>query len=110
MIYSYQEPTLMLIYGAGFTVIYALFFFMYLHAERNAESLELTPTELFITTSNKWAHFFMVLIGLTTIIIAYLLPPENAGISGFFYLLIPVTHTAWYSYRGAKERKMLKRN
>jgi len=107
-IYNYQQPTLMLIYGLGFVVIYTLFFLMYLHAERCAVSLELTPRELYMTRSYKWANFILVCIGLTAIIMAYILPTDYAGTSGFIYMLIPVSHTIWYTIRGKKERRMRK--
>lgn len=106
MITSDQEPTLMFIYGAGFTIIYFLFFLMYRHAAKNAKALELSPKELFITITNKWANLFMLSIGLIAIAIAYLLPPHMAGVSGFTYIVIPMVITLWYSYRGRKERKL----
>ena len=48
-----QTPKLMTIYGAGFGIIYLLFFFMYKHALRKKETLQLTPIEIFDTKTRK---------------------------------------------------------
>jgi uncharacterized membrane protein len=108
MIYASQQPTLMLIYGTGFTVIYILFFLMYLYAEKKGELLELKPYELFITRTVKWANFILIIIGLMAITLAYILPAADSGNSGLIYILIPITHTFWFTYRGRKTRRLYK--
>lgn len=106
MIYDSQQPTLMMIYGVGFSIIYFLFFLMYWHAGRNAKALGLNKRELYMTYTCLGDNFIMLLIGLIAIATAYILPPAIAGNSGMVYISIPLALTIWYSYRGRGERKL----
>jgi len=106
MIYSWQQPMLMMIYGAGFTVIYTLFYLMYLHVEKNADALELTPRERFITRTTTWSNFQLIVIGVIAFAAAYLVPVAYAGYTGYIYLIVPVKRFLWRNYRSKKEKKL----
>jgi uncharacterized membrane protein len=105
MIEPGQIQLLMLIYSAGFLVIYILFFLMYRHAERQADELELTPRELYETQTNKYINLICMGVCLIAISVA-LIAKERAGMSGFVYCSFPIVYSTWYSYRGKKRRKL----
>ncbi|MDB4924963.1 TMEM175 family protein [Mucilaginibacter sp.] len=100
-----QSTSLMLIYGLGYSVIYALFYLMYLNAQRQAKHLELTPREQFETKTISSINLISALIGVLAMIIALLLPTKTSGLSGFVYFLIPICYSFWFSYRGKKGRE-----
>lgn len=108
MMSAVQTPTLMIIYGAGFTFINLLFWLMYLNAKKRSIQLKLTPIEIFKTNTAAYIYFFCMLIGVTAMLMAWLLPLEYSGQSGFIYFLIGFAYFFWYSYRGRKERKLFK--
>ena len=108
MIFDQQVPTLMMIYGAGFSVIYLLFALMHFNALKYKNELEMKPEEIFETQTLAYINVIGVGIGVTSITLAALLPLEYTGISGFAYFLIPIAYWLWYSYRGKKGRKLYK--
>lgn len=101
-----QVQTLMYIYGGGYTIIYIIFLFMYLHAYHKRDELELTPTEIYDTKTRMWAHLILVLIGALCVFTAFLLPVERAGSSGFVFFLIAPAFTIFHSIRGKKRRNL----
>jgi uncharacterized membrane protein len=105
MIRPGQIQSLMLIYSAGFIVIYILFFLMYRHAEKCAIELELTPGELYETRTTKFINLICICICFTAISFA-LIFPDKAGLSGFIYCSFPVAYSTWFSYRGKKRRQL----
>lgn len=106
MIHPGQTRSLMLIYSAGFVAIYTLFYLMYLHAQKFAKELELTPSELYETKTLTNINLICVSICVLAIILALILPTNAAGASGFVFCLFPVAYSFWFSYRG-KKRRML---
>lgn len=105
MIRTIQVPTLMLIYGAGFTIIYLLFFFMYANAKRYAKELNLNAKELFETETIIFLNLICASVGAIAMLLAWLLPLEYVGYSGFFYCTIGFAYWIWYSYRGRRAKK-----
>ena len=101
-----QIPELMFIYGAGYVSIYLIFFFMYLHASRKKEDLELTDKELFHTKTRMWAQLILVFVGLLSVVTALLLPPERAGLAGFIYFIIGPAFTIYYTIRKKQKRRL----
>lgn len=108
MIFDRQVPTLMMIYGAGFSVIYLLFALMHFNALKHKNELEMKPAEAFETQTLAYINVIGICIGLTSITLAAMLPLQYTGISGFAYFLIPVAYWLWYSYRGKKGRRLYK--
>ena len=96
MIRGAQIPTLMLIYGTGFTVIYMLFFLMYANAKKHAKELKLDPIELFETQTIIYLNFTCASIGVIAMLLAWLLPVEYSGTSGFFYCTIGFAYFFWF--------------
>ncbi|MEO8712188.1 MAG: TMEM175 family protein [Parafilimonas sp.] len=103
-----QVPSLMYIYSAGYIIIYLLFFFMYLHACRKKDELELTAIELHDTKTRMWAQLILVMIGLLCVFTVSILPVERAGSAGFVFFLIGPVFSIYFSVRGKKRRKMQK--
>ena len=101
-----QVPLLMYIYSTGYIIIYLLFFFMYLHAYRKKSELELTAIELFDTKTRMWAQLILVIVGILSVSMATLLPPDRAGSAGFVYFLIGPAFSIYHSMRGRKRRKL----
>jgi hypothetical protein len=101
-----QVPELMYIYSAGYIIIYLLFFFMYLHASRKKDELELTAIEFYDTKTRMWAQLILVLVGILSVIAASVLPIERAGSAGFAYFLIGPAFSIYFSVRGKKRRKL----
>ncbi|CAN5313592.1 hypothetical protein BH11BAC6_BH11BAC6_17930 [soil metagenome] len=121
MIFSYQiygaehspiemkatdNSTLMLIYGTGFILIYLVFFLMYLHALRKKEMLNLTIIEIYDTKTRLFANLILIIIGIVSIIISKILPPEKAGIAGMIYILIGPAFSVFHSIRGRRRKKI----
>lgn len=107
MISITQMPALMLIYGAGFTAINLLFYLMYATAKKHAIDLKLKPVEIYETQTVIYVNLTLTLIGVTAMLLAWLLPVEYSGMSGFTYLLIGFAYWFWYSYRRKMARKKL---
>ncbi|MDN3549799.1 TMEM175 family protein [Mucilaginibacter aquaedulcis] len=105
MIKDEQVQSLMLIYGAGFFVIYLLFYLMYRNAQKQANELELSKEELFETITVTNINLICMIICIVGMLLAFVLP-KYAGPTGFIYCLIPLAYTFWYSYRGGKQRKL----
>ncbi|MBA2250675.1 MAG: DUF1211 domain-containing protein [Chitinophagaceae bacterium] len=99
---------LMMIYGAGYMLIYILFFFMYLHALAKKNILQLTAIEIFETRSQLFKYVILVCIGGVSLIFAQLLPPEQAGFAGFAYMLIGPALSIFYSRRSKQKEKLRK--
>jgi uncharacterized membrane protein len=106
MISTTQMPTLMLIYGAGFTAINLLFYLMYVKAKKKAKDLKLKAVEIYETQTVIYVNLTLTLIGVTAMLLAWLLPVEYSGLSGFFYMLIGFAYWFWYAYRAKKARKI----
>jgi len=100
-----QGPSLMIIYGVGYVIIYFIFLLLYLHAHRNRVSLQLTTLELFDTRTTVFSQVILISIGGLSILSALLLPAEKVGLAGFVYGLIGIALSIYYSIR----RKMRKR-
>ncbi len=80
--------SLMIIYGLGYTTIYTILTFLYVHALRKRHAMRLSPMEVFDTRTMLYAHLTMVLIGICVVILAALLPSKQAGLAGMFLFAI----------------------
>jgi uncharacterized membrane protein len=99
-------PTLMLIYGSGYILIYFLFSLMYLHAINKKIQLQLTEPEIFDTRTKIYKNMILIIIGLISVIITLNLRPELTGSAGYVYFLIGPAFTIFYRYRTARKRKL----
>ncbi len=93
-----EIPQLMMIYGAGFALIFLLFVLLYLNAYRQRQRLDLNPVEVFETRQMILSNLLLTGIGLLSIAIAGLGGPTYTGLSGWTYLLTAPTimlHRRW---------------
>ncbi|MBI2427671.1 MAG: DUF1211 domain-containing protein [Ignavibacteriales bacterium] len=104
---NHQWPTMMVAYGIGFIVIYAIYFFMYLHAYRQREHLELTATELVHTKGEMAGHCANCCIGLISISLVIFGGPGMAFYSGMMYWLIGPAQGIIGYRRGKNIRSLL---
>ncbi len=110
MITTYQNSDFMIIYGTGFTAINFLFYLLYSNAKKYANEIKLNKKEIYYTQTVRYINLISTFIGVGAILIAMLLPVENAGESGFFYFTIPLAYIAWFIYRGKRSIKIFKAN
>jgi len=106
MITEVQTPTLMLIYGAGYTCINLLFYLMYANAKKRAHELKLTAIEIYETKTLTYLNLLLVLVGVIAMLLAWLLPTEIAGLSGYFYSTIGLVYFFWHMHRSKKARRI----
>jgi uncharacterized membrane protein len=99
-----QGPSLMIIYSAGYLVIYLLFFLMYKNAESRAADLELTPKELYETQTTSYINLINMLIGAIVILAVLIVPARLAGACGFIYFITGPCYGFWYGFRGKRSR------
>ncbi len=102
-----DSPKLLIIYGVGYVLIQALFFFMYVHAYKKRKSLELTPLEVFDTKTFMYAKIVVICVGLLSVFVANTLPPNKAGYAGMIYILIGPAFSVFHGYRGSRKRKLM---
>lgn len=99
-------PKLMVIYGAGYISIYLLFSFMYIHAFKKRDQLQLTATEIFDTKTKIYKNAILIVIGFLSVTIALLLEPMRAGLAGFAYFLIGPAFSVFFRYRNKRKKKL----
>jgi len=87
-----EWPALMVIYGAGFVVVFGLFALMFRHAHALRDELGLTPHERYLTWQSVRESVIMVGFGAASIVLALLGHPAIAGWS--YALIGPVQAVA----------------
>lgn len=90
---SENMTLLMTAYGAGATLIFMAMAWLYRHAYKKREELELDEYESFATKVSLWQNVLMSLIPFLSTITAFFHPfghgALNFGIAGFVYMLYP---------------------
>ena len=96
----------MLLYAGlgGFAAIYLLLAALYWNAWRQRSELALNVVERILTKGFLIDHAAQAAVGGLACVVALLLPPSKAGLSGYVYFLIGVTKTVVGSRVGAKAR------
>jgi uncharacterized membrane protein len=99
-------PKLMVIYGSGYISIYFLFSFMYMHALKKRDELQLTSSEIFDTKTKIYKNAILIVIGLLSVMITLFLEPRRAGLAGFVYFLIGPAFSIFFRYRSQQRKKL----
>jgi uncharacterized membrane protein len=99
-------PKLMAVYGTGYVFIYLLFLLLYSHALKKATELELLPVEIFDTKTKLYKFYILIAVGVLSVIVAFLVAPDKAGIAGFVYILIGPALSVFYTRRERLKRKL----
>ena len=106
MIEQGQSATLMVVYGAGFFLVFLCFALLYAHAYRRRMQLELNEGEVFDTISGLEEHLIESGIGLLAIIVAILIGNRSPLLSSMPYWLIGPVMAIHGGRRGKKRRRM----
>lgn len=102
-----QGPALMVIYGVGYTAVFAVFFLLYLHAYRQREALELTPLERLKTRASLTGALCVGWVGLLSIALVWIGGERWTGVAGWVYFLASLSSTAHGIWFGRRERRLL---
>lgn len=98
----------MILYGVGLILIFALYAALYAHAYRRRKDLALGPLDIVRLENSKRAHLLVMAIGMLSVAIA-VTNAEWAPIAGFSYFLIGPALT-WNGFRSGKaEAAVLKK-
>jgi uncharacterized membrane protein len=104
-----QIPTLMIIYGLGYASVFLVLSLMYVHAWRLRKALELNEVEMYITRRSLVDNLAMVGFGLLCALLAWMLPPQRAGLAGFVFAFIGIYFTVAGRIMGARQRQIYER-
>jgi beta-lactamase class A/uncharacterized membrane protein len=88
-------PTLMAVYSLGFVVLFISFALLYWHAWRRREALGLTEEERMMLKSSLGHHVISISVGLTSVVLALILPVRWSWIAGPWYALMGPLHGWW---------------
>ena len=98
--------TLFIIYGLGFAGIFAVFFFLYVHALRQKEELELTALEVHDTWTAMIMYSSYIGIGLLSALLGATLSGFALNWAGWTYFLLgPVS--AYIGFKRGSQRHNL---
>jgi uncharacterized membrane protein len=100
-----QIPLLMIIYGAGFVAVQAIFVIMYLRAYRLRADLELDALELSVTREEIQGFLINAAVGLLSMCFAVLVSPFMIALSGYTYLLLFPLQTINGRVMGARRKR-----
>ena len=107
---SSNMTLLMTAYGAGATLIFMAMAWLYRHAYKKREELELNEYETFATRVSLLQNLLMSSIPFMSTMIAFLHPfghgALNFGIAGFIYMLYPPVMIT-FGYRVRKKTRAL---
>jgi len=99
-----EARTLFVIYGCGYAAVFFVFALLYLHAWKKREELVLTDLERLRTWHSLIDHSAMVVVGLVSALLAWLLPLRWVGMAGYFYFVIAAYHTIAGTLLGRRDR------
>lgn len=105
MVEGNQMGTLMLIFGAGYVAVFAIFILLHLHAYRKRLELELTRIELFDTRNSIQESALNCCIGILSMCIA-VFGGRYAMLSGPVYMLVGVVLTIHGTLMGKQRRRL----
>jgi len=103
-------PDLLMIYGAGFVAVYAVFTLMYLNAYRQREALELNELERFDTLSQLGSTLLLVGIGVVSILLASFRSPPACFASAGMYWMIGIAMAVYFTISGRRRRRLEQRH
>lgn len=106
---SEQVPLMLVVYGAGFVAVFALFALLYLHAYRRRAALKLNELETFDTRLWAQENALMVLVGALSVAIAIFGGVRHTLLSGMTYWLIAPIQFAHGFAMGRRRRKVAER-
>ncbi len=104
-----QVPTMLVVYGAGFAAVFAIFSLLYLHAYRRRDALGLNELERHDTVSGFQENALMALVGVVSVAVALTRNPRYMALAGMSYWLIAPAMFVHGSLRGRRRRRLEER-
>jgi hypothetical protein len=104
-----QIPLMFVVYGLGFSAVFAIFALLYLHAYRKRRALELSELESFDTRAWFQENALMALVGLLSVCIALTRNPRYVFFAGMVYWLIAPILFINGSMMGKRRRRLEQR-
>ena len=101
-----QVGSLMVIFGAGYVAVFAVFALLYWHAYRKRALLELNELEVFDTRTDIRESLLNVGIAVVSLAFAVFGGGRFAGVSGMTYMLTPIVMTVHGTINGRRRRKL----
>jgi uncharacterized membrane protein len=91
-----QNRHMMVLYGVGFAAVYGLLALLNYQAWRQRRELGLSRLEEILTLSYILEVGAAAAVGLLSCVVAWLLPPKQAGWAGMTYFLIALYYRAFH--------------
>ena len=101
-----QVPQMMVVFGLGFTAVFAVFTLLYHHAYRRRRDLGLNELETFDTRTLTQENVLNVAVGLLSVTAAATAGPRYALFSGFIYWLIAPAQFIHGHARGRRRKRL----
>jgi uncharacterized membrane protein len=101
-----EGRVLFTIFGAGWAAVFTVLALLYQHAWQLRSELALSPVETLRTRHSLIDEIAMVIIGLTSVLLAWLLPAPWVGMSGYLYFAVGIYYTVAGSIWGRRERAL----
>lgn len=113
MIEGNQTAKLMLIFGAGYFAVFAVFVLLYWHAYKKRQQLDLNSFEIFDTRTSIQESLLHCAIAALSMALILIGGPTYAGLSGITYMLTGVAmalHGAIMGKRRSRMERQIVRN
>lgn len=101
-----QASAMMVVYGVGYLAVYLLFTFLYYHAFRKKEELDLSPIEIYDTVSSISGNVIHISVATISIFVAVIGGEEFSGWAGLTYFLLGPALTIHGMIRGKGRKKL----
>jgi len=101
-----EARMLFTIYGAGYALVFLVFALLYGHAWRRRGELALSPVECLKTKHSLYHQIAMVIIGLSSVALAWILPLRLLGLAGYFYFVNVPYFTLSEKLFGKRQREL----
>lgn len=105
MIRPEQTPTLMMIYSAGYLLVFFVLFLLYLHAYTKRKFLELNASEVIVTKSDMQSSALNMGIALLSILIVLIGGASSSAWAGWIYCLVGPAATINGAIMGKKAKR-----
>jgi uncharacterized membrane protein len=102
-----QGRTVYVVYALGVMAVFFLIAAMYAHAYRLRGPLDLNELERIDTLSDVFDNLGTGAIGLLSLALALLTPPEKLGFAGWIYFAIAIPKTLVPMYFGTRRRRLM---
>jgi len=102
-----QLQKLMLVYGAGYVLVFVIFALMFFHAYQLREALRLTRLEIFETRVSIGDCAINICVGVVSIGVALIGGVKNAGFAGLVYPLLTIPAFTTFGIVTGRRREAL---